>query len=525
MSEQAAKAGAMRAGIIIGALLLAGWAMTAPVKGAPALRGLLFNLDDSDFAFNHRITEGVDGGALVDQYLDRIADAGASVLMCCTNARRTNYASAVWQSYWDGYDPAGPDDQPFLAAVPQEEVASYRRFIHSLYSLHAQGVDYPARVIARCRQRGVSPWISLRMNDVHFNSDLDHPFHGQFWRDPKYHRGGSMPYFARALDYGHPEVRDLYRALIVETLQRYDTDGLELDFMREPYLFREGAEEEGARLLQEWLTGIRGLTQEAAARRGHPVRLGVRVPSRPEVANAWGLRAAEWGRAGLVDLVVVTPRWATIEFNMPIAQWRAALEGTGVTLAGGLEILLLPMAAGPRGTNTPEHAAGAAAAVLAGGADCVYLFNYFPDLGWPRAQYEQTLQAMSSLQELQKLPRRHAITWRDIRAPGEQYAPPLPATGQRLAFELPTGPPPGEGAAVRLELQAKAEAKAPAVHVNDVACKLQDTKANERGVLFIYTMPPAALRAAEPNQISVTADRPVTVEGLEIRIVPPEGQE
>ena len=42
------------------------------------------------------------------------------------------------------------------------------------------------------------------------------------------------------------EVRDYYKALIVESLDRYDIDGLELDFMREPYLFSAGKETEGA---------------------------------------------------------------------------------------------------------------------------------------------------------------------------------------------------------------------------------------------------------------------------------------
>lgn len=494
----------------------------------PALHGLLFNEDDTDFFFSHAITAGVDGGALLDQYVDLLADAGVTVLMCCTNARRTNYRSGVWEAYWDGYDSDGPNDQPFLKPIPPAEIAWYRTMVHSMWALDQQGVDYPARVIARSRQRGISPWISLRMNDVHFNDNLDHPFHGTFWRKPEYLRGGGAAYFARGLDYAHPEVRDRYRALIVETLQRYDLDGLELDFMREPYLFREGHEAEGAQLLSQWLRGIKRLVRDASARRGHPIRLGVRVPSHPEVALGWGLDAASWAKEGLVDLIVATPRWATLEYDMPLGEWRKLLAGTDVSLAGGLEIRCQPSPDSPAHSVTPEQAAGAAAAVLSGGADVVYLFNYFGgtagDPAWGKDSYVRTLRAMSSLEALSKLPRRHAITWRDITGPGEQYRAPLPAEGTSLAFDLPTGPVPPAGSQPTLELRVAApqaaELKPPTVSVNGNETSLRSAVSVEGVALLTFEVPCAALRAGGSNHIAIrSADgRPMRVVGLEVRL-------
>ena len=141
--------------------------------------------------------------------------------------------------------------------------------------------SYPG-VIQRCRHHGIAPWISIRMNDVHYNDNLDHPFHSPFWRKPELFRDGHPGYFARALDYAHAEVRDHYLALITETLERYDIAGLELDFMREPYLFSMGREPEGRQILTGWLREIRTLAKAAAKRRGHAVMLGVRVPSSPD---------------------------------------------------------------------------------------------------------------------------------------------------------------------------------------------------------------------------------------------------
>ena len=178
-----------------------------------------------------------------------------------------------------------------------------------MLAVHQQGIDYPARVIQRCRHDGISPWITLRMNDCHYNDIPSHPFHGSFWKkNSQFFRKNCTGYFATCLDYAHPEVRDFYRSLIVETLDRYDIDGLELDFLREPFLFSAGKEAEGTPILTAWIREIRKLVDDAAAKRGHAIRLGVRVPSRPETSLAMGLDAIGWAQQGLIDLLVATPR-------------------------------------------------------------------------------------------------------------------------------------------------------------------------------------------------------------------------
>ena len=176
-------------------------------------------------------------------------------------------------------------------------------------------------------------------------------------------------------------------------------------------------------------------------------------------------------REGLVDQVVVTPRWATLQFDMPLTEWRALL-GNRVTLAGGLEVLYKPCGEIPPRRVTVEEAAGAAVAVLSGGADAVYLFNYFQDAGWPIPEYQRMMRAFGSLDELSQMPRRHAVTYRDITIPGEVYRPPLPASGKELSFTLPLGPTPPAGwqAEATIELAAPSVgAASPAVSVNGVA--------------------------------------------------------
>ncbi len=490
------------------------------------LSGLLHNEDCTNFFGYQDFPEGK-AGEIVDHYVDVLAGAGVSVLMCNTNARRTNYRSKVWEAFWDGYNPEGPDEQPFLAAVPPGSLKSYRKLVGNMLEVHRQGVDYPERVIRRCRHHGIAPWLSVRMNDVHNNDNLDHPFHSALWRKPELFRQGDPGYFARALDFAHPQVRDHYRALLCETLDRYDIAGLELDFMREPYLFSKGQEREGRRVLTEWLRGVRLLVDSAAKRRGHAVLLGVRVPSSPETALGLGLDAPAWSKEALVDLVVVAPRWATLEFAMPLGKWRELL-GDRVTLAGGLDVNYRPSPGAPQRLVTREEAAGAAVAVLSGGADVIYLFNYFQHghPKWPVPEYQRQLKAFASLEELRKLPRRHAVTFRDVTVPGENYRAPLPASGTNLSFALPLGPVPGDGWKVEVTIEVAAEDGKdvfPTVAVNGVVGKLlrSETMRKESRQL-IYALSPTALLNKGFDVITVAAVGmdPVTVQRVEIGLFP-----
>jgi hypothetical protein len=483
------------------------------------LAGLLHNEDCTDFFYNAVIPTGK-AGEVIDCYVDVIADAGVTVLLCNVNARRTNYRSDVWEAFWDGYDSEKGETDPFLTPIAPDLRKAYAKLIGNMHEVHRQGVDYPARVVERCRRRGMSPWISLRMNDVHENDNLDHPFHSVLWQESKLFRKGHPGYYARALDYKYAEVRDHYRALIVEVLQRYDVDGLELDFMREPYLFSKGEEPEGSKTLTRWLREIRELVDQASERRAHPVKLGVRVPSEPRTALGLGLDAPTWSKDRLVDLVVATPRWETMHFDIPLAEWKRLL-GNDVTLAGGLETRYCHYPGSPVEYRNAECAAGAAVAVLSQGADVVYLFNHFQN-GWPQPGYARLLNAMSSLDKLQELPRRHAVTFRQVHVPGEAYRAPLPVTGQAMSFHLPLGPPPRDSwKAVAVIEIANKDAQAPRLSINGVECARQEPKDLSNGHRQLtYSIPIDALPGRSSDTIIVTAtgEKAITVFRVEVRL-------
>jgi len=495
-------------------------------QAAQRANQLYYNQDETDFFWTTEIPAG-QAGETIDRYVDQIADAGVTVFLCNINSRRVNYRSQVWDAYWDGYDRSGPDDQPFLSPIPPAERAGFRKGANNMLQVHQEGVDYPARVIARCRQRNMSPWISIRMNDCHENDKPAHPFHGRFWvKHPEFRRQNCTGYFATCLDYARPEVRDFFMALIEEALNRYDVDGLELDFMREPYLFSAGKETEGTAILTGWLREVRQRINQAATRRGHPVRLGVRVPSRPDTARAMGLDAITWAREGLIELLVATPRWATLEFGMVIPEWRQQLGKSKVTLVGGLEILYRPMPGGPAVGVSPELARGAASLVLADGADAVYLFNYFPPT-MPPAIYQSTLRSMTSLSSLRELPRTIAVTYRDIIAPGETYQAPLPAKGTQAVFTMKLGPRPPDNwhreLVVGLASNTNSPRSTPSVSFDGLACEFIASVPGRQGLdLLSFRIPAAAVKEAPSHEIKVVSKEadPFTIEQLEVRLRP-----
>lgn len=388
------------------------------------------------------------------EWVDQYADTQVNELILNVNAMRAGYDSGVWESFWEGYDPEGGSDQPFFAAVAPEARERQRQWVHRGWQLHRDGLDRYAIWIDRCRERGISPWVTMRMNDVHSVDNEGDPMHSTFWQqNPQFRRA---PYkfddwVDKAFDYGRKEVRDYHFRLIEEAAERYDFDGLELDWMRFGFHFRPGFEEEGIAILTEFTADVRKLLDSWEAKRGHRIKLSARVPSRPQTARGLGMDAVEWARRGLIDMLVITPFWATIETDMPVELWKQLLHGTDVELAAGLEVLVraYPESA-LRQMNTLETVRGAASSLLSRGADRIYLFNYMDsDTAMADLEnYPALLREAGSLETMSGKTRRHIVTYSDTWAPGEASGALLPAAcgpGRYRSFRLHAGPKPDGG--------------------------------------------------------------------------------
>ncbi|HJN14249.1 MAG TPA: hypothetical protein QGH10_02100, partial [Armatimonadota bacterium] len=114
------------------------------------------------------------------------------------------------------------------------------------------GGDWVKVLVERCREHGMAPFISLRLNDVHMmefsgeehvRSSWSSQFyteHPEYWIEPEHKTKWPTGYsHQRGLNWAEPAVREYKLSLITELLENYDLDGFELDFLRDHVMFRK----------------------------------------------------------------------------------------------------------------------------------------------------------------------------------------------------------------------------------------------------------------------------------------------
>jgi len=469
---------------------------------------------------------------------DHYADAKVPYLFFNVCYMRAACPSKVWDTYWDIDDPD----------------ANATGWPRAFCLVHKAGVDPFAVCVARCRERGISPWLSMRMNDTHYIDDPTKT--STVWQQhPELRRAANSGY-----DFAHKQVRDHYLALIAELMDRYDCDGVELDWMRFPWHFESGQEQQGRTALNAFMRRAREIAQQACARRGHPVKIAARIPAVPEFAQGLGMDGVTWAREGWVDMLILASVWRPSDTDIPIERWRELIGPAAdkVLLAAGTDLWLQGTPGGKLMSDDVETQRGFTAAMLERGADLVYLFNHFNASDFGRTirtsdgrsiqqnDHQTLLRAAGRLDTSLDGPRRHVVTFHDPSAPNMPNPKQLPAelTPERDAqFQLYTGPKPTVGRVIIRagldNLAGVAEAKV-AARLNGAECtpiedlpKPDDSKSYSHDPhrvfhvahlaqrMLRFDAPPNALRRGY-NQVDLrlSAGSHQKVIWLEIRIVP-----
>jgi hypothetical protein len=402
----------------------------------PLRNMLVINEDNSHFFGSRKPEEMTPAGlnAFVDQY----AGSAVTHLFLCPNAMRASFRSGSRDAIWDPVDGKEPE-----GLWPQ-----------NAKRLFEAGLDPYQVWIGRCRQKGISPWLSMRMNDVHSVDEPDNFMHSSFWRDhPEYWRvprGSASPWVNRAMNYAHAPVREHQMAFVRELLQRYDPDGLELDWMRFGYHLTPGREREEREILTEFVRVARSLTEEWSQIRKHPIRLGVRVPAHPDAASGLGMDAILWAREGLVDVIVPCPFWTSSDFDIPVELWyeRLGEAADRVTVAPGIEHNARPWPGAAAVANDLAALGGFAVSAYHRGADSLYLFNWM-DSGTrpvPASEYTRLLREGLSREVVESAPRRHPVCYRDTVPSGFPSGVQLPADARAgKGFRIHVGAKPESG--------------------------------------------------------------------------------
>lgn len=402
-----------------------------------AMRNLfVINEDDSHFFGTRQADQMTLDG--LQRFIDQYAGTAVTHLFLCPNAMRASFRSRTREAIWDPVDGKEPTD----------------RWPANGKRLSEAGLDPYAIWIARCREKGISPWLSMRMNDLHNADDTTNYLHSSFWRlHPQFWRvpnGPGGPWINRAMNYVHPEVQKHQMDFVDELLERYDADGLELDWMRFGYHLTPGKEREEAAVLTAFVRAVRARVEAWSAKRGHPIRLGARVPAHPDAAAGLGMDGVLWARGGLVGMLVPCPFWSSSDFDIPVELWRERLGDAWerVTVAPGLEFNSRPWPGGEAVANDLAAARGFAASCRHRGADSIYLFNWMDSETRPVGEddYQRLLHQGLGMDIVQREPRRHPVCYRDTVPTGFPDGVCLPVEAAAGGtFHIPIGPRPLSG--------------------------------------------------------------------------------
>ena len=243
-----------------------------------------------------------------------------------------------------------------------------------------RGRDMTKDVVDAGHRVGMEVFASVRMNDLHDSNPRWVDFFRKIKRDhPEYMLGDSVNVYARpgitykfspktALNYALAEVREYQLNHIRDTLERYDVDGLELDWNRSPWAFEPGQERAYLGLMTQFMRQIRQVLDSTARQRGRPRYFAVSVPRNFESCLETGLDVRTWLDEKLIDILIVAGQ----PFLMRLPEMKNATRQSGCQLYSRLSN-------NPRLLDSPEVFHAAAALHHLEGVDGIYLFNFFDD--------------------------------------------------------------------------------------------------------------------------------------------------
>ncbi len=224
------------------------------------------------------------------------------------------------------------------------------------------------------------------MNDCHWVNSKNCNWHSGFWEaNPGLrivtHRN-RRGWGEHSLNFAHEEVRSHYLNFISELFERYDMDGLELDWMRFGYCLPYGREKTGREVITGFMREVRRLAEICSQRTGRSVKLGVRVPDNVQTCLSLGYDVIEWIKSGMVEQITISGFYADHWLDFPVETWRAVIDGRPVDLAVCLHANIKDPISGTEMPDTADIYRGSAGTALAGGADKIYLFNtcYLADM-------------------------------------------------------------------------------------------------------------------------------------------------
>lgn len=316
----------------------------------------------------------------VEFFNDKYTDCGISDLLYDISM---SVKSDTWETNYDKYLRKEENGVAVDFTDDDRVQATYR--IYTETDVDPYGIWFDL-----CRHNGINPWISFRMNDVHFADEATG--HNAFFYEAKKNgwfignsrasywatgtTAGSRTRYPYCLNYKYSEVRQHYLDNIDEMLGRYDVYGIELDWQRCIWSFTKDSVD-NCKYMNIMLEEVNKIVGKYEEQYGHKIKIMIRLGRDIEENRYFGFDVLNFAKNDWIDVVVPSPYWGSTDSDMPIAEWVEALKQyPSVEIYAGLEC------------NTIHHTlwqsvpslAGYTAAYLTAGADKIYLFNLFNDI-------------------------------------------------------------------------------------------------------------------------------------------------
>lgn len=257
-----------------------------------------------------------------------------------------------------------------------------------------QGLDPLLVCIERCREKNIEAFYTFRINGANDFGDWalppvieQHPEWGipsNYWPKPWQHFNFTLE-----------EVRQYKLSVIREVAERYDFDGIEIDWRGGLTTLPPMRAWENRDSLTIFMRSVREMLQEFAEQRGRPYLLAARVPENIEGCHYDGLHIERWVEENLVDILALGCK----SFEVDLDAFRRLTECTHIKLypsmddhhrAGGYEHPTIGLYRGA--ASTFHHQ----------GADGIYVFNWYPvpaiiDKRWSQHDEQLRRQALCEM--------------------------------------------------------------------------------------------------------------------------------
>jgi hypothetical protein len=194
-----------------------------------------------------------------------------------------------------------------------------------------QGIDLVGRLVEETKRRNLECFWHHRVSEV----DLSRDGKGAAWKDPPDPLKQAHPdwtlkcWWPHGLwDFSVAAVRQITVDSLREVAERYDFDGIQLDFARHVPCLPLGRQWELRHHVTDLMRGVRRMLLDVERKRGRPFLLAAKVPQNLKGCRIDGLDVEVWAAENLIDIFTPGSR----SMDVDLAAFRRITAGRNIEL-------------------------------------------------------------------------------------------------------------------------------------------------------------------------------------------------